>query len=210
MKKCLIVSGGEYSPFGGDEFYDLVIACDRGYLNCKKAGMVPNVVIGDMDSYTGKLEGGFKLIRLNPIKDDTDTLSAVKYALESGCKDITICCALGGRLDHTLANIQTMAYILERNASVRIRGSETEIYGIKNSSLCITRKEGYALSVFSLSDKSIGVSISGTKYLLSDAVLTNDCPIGVSNEWGDNEAVITVKEGMLLVLVSYKKEIECV
>ncbi len=208
MKSCLIVTGGEYSPFTAGANFDLVIACDRGYQNCKKAGVRPDVVIGDMDSYTGMIEGAPEQIRLNPVKDDTDTISAVRHALKLGANDITVCCAFGGRLDHTLANVQTVAFILENGALARMLGKETEIYGVKDMEVAIPRKEGCALSVFSLSDGSEGVCISGTKYTLSNATLSNRYPIGVSNEWESDMAVISVKRGTLIAVVSKKTEFE--
>ena len=96
-KKCLLLSGGEYAPLPedlrNDTKYDLVIACDRGLSHAEKLGVRPDLVIGDFDSYPGT-EGevspdgetvqGIPVIRLNPVKDDTDTMSAVRYALEQG------------------------------------------------------------------------------------------------------------------------------
>lgn len=202
MKKCLIVSGGEYSPIENAGKYDLVIACDRGYENCLKMNIKPDMVIGDFDSYDGTIDKDIQVQRLNPVKDDTDTMSAVKYALEAGYKDIGICCAFGGRFDHSMANIQTAAYILENGGAAAVYGKGTYVYGLKNGKMRIGRRQNSYLSVFAVSDVCSGVSISGTKYELSDAELTNSFPLGVSNEWTKEYAEISVEDGILVIIIS--------
>lgn len=202
MRSCLIVSGGEYAPLENNDKYDCVIACDRGYENALKMGLKPDLVIGDFDSCGKAVEDGIQIQKLSPIKDDTDTISAVKYALKEGYKNITVCCAFGGRFDHSYANVQTALYILEHGVRPVICGSGTELYAIHNGSIRISKKEGCYLSVFSASDKCEGVSISGTAYELSDAALTNSYPLGVSNEWTADEAQISVKSGTLVVVIS--------
>ena len=208
MNKCLIVSGGEYAPICEKERYGLVIACDRGYENCRRAGIVPDIMIGDLDSYGGSVGEETKLIKLEPVKDDTDTISAVKYALKEGYRDITVCCAFGGRLDHTVANIQTAAYIAENGARAAVTGRGEELYAVKDGSLRLAKKENCYLSVFSFSDVCGGVTIKGAKYELCDSKLTNTFPIGVSNEWAKVEAEISVKNGTLIVIVSENKSAE--
>lgn len=202
MKKCLIVSGGEYAPAENPKEYEYVIACDRGYVNCLKMGVNPDVAIGDFDSYGGKIDGGIETVRLNPVKDDTDTISAVRLALSKGYKNITVCCSFGGRLDHSLANIQTAAFIIENGAIPEILGKGTAVYCVKDGEIYINRRENSYLSVFALSDKCRGVSISGTKYELDGAELKNTFPLGVSNEWTKNTARISVKEGILIIIIS--------
>ena len=202
MKKCLIVSGGEFEKIEGNAVYDLIIACDRGYERCVKNGIVPDVVIGDFDSYGGKIDDKIEVIKLNPIKDDTDTMSAVRYAIDNGCKEIRICCAFGGRFDHSMANIQTASFILENGAAPIITGKDTIVYGIKNSEITLPKKEDCYISFFALSDVCEGVTIKGTKYLMDNGVITNTFPIGVSNEWTGDEAHIAVKSGTAVIIIS--------
>lgn len=202
MKKCLIVSGGEFEKTENVNSYDLIIACDKGYEYCIRSGFIPDVAVGDFDSYDGEIDEKTEVIKLNPVKDDTDTMSAVRYALDKGCREIRICCAFGGRFDHSIANIQTASFILENGGVPVITGRDTEVYGVKNGELRISKKEKCYLSVFALSDVCEGVSIKGTKYLLDDAVITNTFPIGTSNEWIDDEAYIKVKTGTAIAVVS--------
>ncbi len=202
MKKCLLVSGGEFSPISDIDSYNLIIACDKGYEHCKKMKTIPDIVIGDLDSCTIKIDHDIKLKKLNPIKDDTDTISAVRYALSNGYDQIDICCAFGGRFDHSIANIQTAAFIMEHGAKTCITGKDTMLFSINNESISIPKKDNCYLSVFSLSNKSTGVSITGTKYEVSNITLTNTYPIGTSNEWANDNASISVENGMLIAVIS--------
>lgn len=202
MKKCLLVSGGEFAPVKNINEYDFVIACDKGYEHCKRMGIQPDLVIGDLDSYEGTIDKDIELMKLNPIKDDTDTMSAVRYALEKGYTNITICCAFGGRFDHSMANIQTAAFIIENGGTPKILGKGTKVFCIKNTSITLRKEENCYLSVFSVSDKSSGVTIQGAKYNVSDIEITNTFPLGVSNEWVDDSAFIEVKQGLLLIVIS--------
>lgn len=204
-KSCLIVSGGDFSREGVSERFDLIIACDRGFEYAEKLGVSPDVVIGDFDSADAPDAPGIPVIRFPSVKDDTDTMLAAKYALEHGYDDIAVCCAFGGRLDHTLANIQTAAFIAERGARARLFGEDTAAEAFSGGARRFTRRDGWSLSVFALSDRCEGVSISGTKYEVRGAELTNGFPLGVSNTWASGEAEVSAESGTLLVLMSKLK-----
>ena len=135
-------------------------------------------------------------------KDDTDTVSALRYALSRDFAEITLVCALGGRLDHTLANLQAAVFAARQGAALRILGADTEIQTLRAGTLRIPRREGWSLSVFAAEDHCRSVSISGAKYELHDAELTNDFPLGVSNEWAASDAEISLREGTLLIVLS--------
>ena len=200
-KTCLIISGGDFSPFSVPEGA-LVIACDRGYDYARRCGVTPDLVVGDFDSLTAPVDSGVPVMRFRPEKDDTDTLLAIRIALSRGCDRLELVCALGGRLDHLLANLQAAVFAAEQGAAIRIESPSTEIHALRNGSLTLPRREGFSLSVFAASDLCRGVSISGAKYSLRDAELTNRFPLGVSNEWAGPEAEIRVREGILLIVLS--------
>ncbi len=202
MKKCLLISGGEFCPLRKKEEFDLVIACDAGLSAAKKMNIVPDVVIGDFDSYTGSIDKDIKVIKLNPIKDDTDTISAVRYAIDEGADEIHICCAFGGRFDHSIANVQTAAFIEEHGARAVIEGKDTILYSIRDSHLSLKKEEDSYLSFFAISDICSRVTIKGTKYEIEDETVTNTYPIGVSNEWMSDEAYIEVKSGTAVIIIS--------
>lgn len=203
--QCLIISGGDYEdipPYMHK--IKMVIACDRGWEYAKKMGYRPSVVIGDFDSSKAP-EDGVEIIRLPERKDDTDTMYAARHALKLGYKKIILCCAFGGRLDHTLANIQTAAFLARNGAFVRMMGKDTEAFVFTAAEKVIERREGFSLSVFSLSDSCEGVTICGTKYEVESIGLCDSFPVGVSNMWADGAAKITVKNGVLMVLMSRLK-----
>lgn len=200
MKRCAVISGGAFSPLTGIEEHDCIIACDRGLEYASRCGIKPDVVIGDFDSFRGELPEGVEIQRLPVEKDDTDTVSAVRRALTDGAEDITLYCALGGRLDHLTANLQTLAFAVEHGARAHIIDSSTEIHAFTRGSMELPAREDWSLSVFSLTDACTGVSISGTKYLLDNVTVTNAFPIGVSNEWRGT-AKVSVDDGTLMVML---------
>ena len=212
-KKILLVSGGDFAPLPEIEEsdFDCVIACDRGYDHAKKLGICPDIVIGDFDSCAEMPDDELitdsdghhpQIIRLQPEKDDTDTISAARYALAHGAAEIHICCAFGGRLDHTIANIQTAAFIESHGARAVISGKDTILYSLQNGELRLKRVPDAYLSVFALSGQCEGVTERGVKYPLENAVMQNTYPMGVSNEWTYEEALIRVRKGILAVVIS--------
>ena len=117
-KRCIIVSGGRLGPVPQPQPGDFVIACDRGYRYCAGLGLQPDLFIGDFDSYDGAVDPAVPVDRLQPEKDDTDTGHAIRHALDQGYRTLILVCALGGRLDHTLANIS----LTDRCTGVCLRG----------------------------------------------------------------------------------------
>ncbi len=206
MKKCFIITGGEPSALPSIDENDFVIACDKGYGYAENNGVIPSLVIGDFDSYEGELPKNIPVMRLKCEKDDTDTMTAVRYAVANGYKDIVLCCALGGRLDHELANIQSALYAVRRGVKVSIFGKDSNIYFLRDESRKFSKNDGCSLSVFSATDSCSGVFIKGAKYPLKNAVITSDFPIGVSNEWTEADVEISVKNGILMVVESVKEE----
>ena len=102
-----------------------------------------------------------------------------------------------------LANLQAAIFAARQGAALRILGADTEILTLRSGTLRLPRKEGWSLSVFAAEDRCRGVSISGAKYELQDAELTNDFPLGVSNEWAAPEAEISLREGTMLIVQSH-------
>lgn len=199
---CVIVSGGEYCELP-DELRgaDCVIACDRGWQYAEKLGLSPDLIVGDFDSAPPPAIGA-PVRRVPTRKDDTDTMLAVRHALEQGWRDVAICCAFGGRLDHTLANLQSGAYIAAHGGRARLLGADTDARIFADGEETFPRREGWSLSVFALSDSCAGVTIRGTKYECEDAALTNAFPLGVSNVWAAEEAAVRIGRGTLLVVQS--------
>lgn len=198
---CILVSGGEYHPIPQPEDGAFVIACDRGYDYCLRSGVTPDLVLGDFDSYAGQIAEGIPVRRLPTEKDDTDTMSALRFAAAEGYDEVRIYCALGGRLDHTLANLQAMGWAAEHGLFAAIESPDTRVFALRDASLHLPRREGFSLSVFALSDRC-RVTIRGAKYPLEDAEVGSRFPIGVSNEWASDEALVTVRAGTLVIVES--------
>ncbi|HAN20198.1 MAG: thiamine diphosphokinase [Clostridiales bacterium GWF2_36_10] len=178
---------------------DLVIAADGGYLNLQKIGYSSDLIIGDFDSLEF-IPQGENVIRLPKEKNDTDTLFAVKIGLDKGYKNFVIYGGIGGRLDHTFANIQTLAYIAEYGGRGFLVGEGNAITAIKNSEIEFSKDKKGIISVFCNGSKATGVYLTGLKYPLINYTLTSDMPLGVSNEFIGIESSVSVRNGMLIII----------
>ncbi len=212
MKTCLIISGGDFNRLPEAIEYDYTIACDRGYEHAVSLGIAPDMIIGDYDSLSlDKIKKDLRnkglsdtgVLKFPVKKDDSDTMLAIKHALEKGYDNIIVTCALGGRFDHTFANIQSMVYAKEHGADCRIISENERMHILKNGSLVLKKRPGHSLSVFSLSNESRGVTIKGALYETEDITLTNTFPLGLSNVITASETSISVKEGTLLLVESF-------
>ena len=177
---------------------DMVIAVDGGYRYLE--GQRIDLVVGDFDSLAYVPEH-FNVIQLPPEKDDTDMLFAIKEGLRAGYQTFYIYGGTGGRVSHTIANVQCLAYLAEHGAKGYLIDSQEILTLLVNESITFDKScKGY-LSVFSYGESAKGVTLEGLKYLLSDATLTQSMPLGVSNEFVGKEARVTVREGALLLIV---------
>lgn len=213
MKRTLIITGGEFCDYIPDDEYDLIIACDKGYEYANQLNIEPDIIIGDFDSADeSKARGLTKALKTEiltyPVeKDDTDTMLAIKEAIKRGTTSITIVCALGNRLDHTIANVQSIHYAVLRGVMCELVSKNERLAGYAGpATFEISKKNQYSLSLFALSDECTGVSISGAKYCVDDVKLTNSFPLGLGNQIKDDKAIISIKTGEILVVESYCEE----
>lgn len=204
MKKYHIFAGGEIdnTDFIRIAAGEPVICADSGLKYAQALGIIPDIIVGDLDSYTGELPENADIRRSVPEKDDTDTMLAVKLAIENGADHIAIYGALGGRVDHSIANIQTLKYAQEKGCEAVIEDSCNVIMMQRGGLRRYQRRIGWYFSVFSYSERLLINRLSGVKYTLENAVMTSGFPIGVSNEFTAEEAVLDIKEGIALVVFS--------
>lgn len=204
MNACHIIGAGECKKLDFEKKNgDLIIAADGGCAYLEKAGIKPDIIIGDFDSL-GSIPEVDEVIKLNPVKDITDMNAAVDEGIKRGYTEFHLYGACGGRIDHTLANIQLAAHLSQKGIRAVIHG-DMIITAVCNGSICFDSGcKGY-ISVFSHSDKCSGVSIKGLKYTLENAELCNSFPLGVSNEFIGIDSEITVKNGTLIVIYSRDK-----
>jgi len=182
--------------------HDFVIAADGGYLYTQSAGIPTRIVIGDFDSLgsdPGDLKDNPLVLRLPKEKDQTDTLAALKCGLERGFKVFHIYGGVGGRIDHTLANIQCLAYLLNHGARGYLHDGDVIITALRAGVWIAPRGDG-VISVFALGGTADGVCLRGLKYELDNVRLHTDYPLGVSNEFIGRPAYIGTERGDLLVI----------
>lgn len=198
MKSCYIVGAGELAPARLTPYDgDLVIAADAGISHLERLGIAPGLILGDFDSL-GHVPKG-ENVEVCPVeKDDTDTLLAVRRALELGYTRILIFGGVGGRLDHTLANIQTLAFANQRGAEAFLFGEGYALTAMSVCTLSFDARYSGDLSIFCHGPEASGVCERGLKYSLDCATLSCDLPLGVSNSFTGESAELCVREGTLI------------
>lgn len=176
-----------------------VIAADKGVETLQKKGVLPDLIVGDFDSL-GYVPAGENTERHPSEKDDTDMLLALRRGMEKGCDTFVLYGGMGGRLDHTLANLQTLLYAAKRGKRAYLVGDGIVATAIYNEALVVANEEKNYVSVFAAEGDAEGVCLSHLKYTLQNARLTADFPLGVSNESTGEVFSVSVEKGALCVL----------
>ena len=199
MKECVIFCAAECDglarPIGPDAF---VIAADGGLRHTEKLGIAPDAVLGDFDSL-GYTPNGANVFPVE--KDDTDAMLAVRLGLQQGCGEFLLYGSLDGpRLDHTVANFQTLQFLADHGAVGYLIGNTTMATVVKNGKITFPAGLSGTISVFCMGPDAVGVTEKGLFYGLENGTLTSGFPLGVSNHFTGEEVTISVKNGSLLVL----------
>ena len=193
--------------FGAGPFYglvrspqpgDCILAADGGYRHCQAAGLQPDLLLGDFDSLE-TLPPGLETRTFPPEKDDTDTMLAVKAGLELGFRTFHLYGGTGGRMDHTLANLQTLGYLARQGARGYLYDQHTVFTVLWNDRLTLPQRAEGIFSVFCLGGEATGVSIRGGQYPLDRGTLSPFFPLGVSNHFQGQPVEVSVEDGCLLV-----------
>lgn len=207
-KTAVLIGAGEFTGFEREYTEkDLILALDGGLLYCEENGIMPDYIIGDFDSLPEAKQVLLekypkdKILRLPRQKDDTDMLAAIRFGMKKGITDFTMYGGLGGRVSHTIANIQCLAFLKENGLTGRLLGDHCEIRLIQNETLVLEKRDSGFISLFAFGNRAEGVCIEGLLYELDNAALTYAFPIGVSNEFVGKEATIRVQNGTLLIIV---------
>lgn len=200
MARCVIFGAAEFDTETISLLPDdYIIAADGGLKALERTSIEPHLIVGDFDSYE-KIPDKDNIIRLPVKKDDTDTIFAIKTALNKGYKTFVFYGCIGGRLDHTLANLQAATFIAENNGNAVFIDGIYSLTVIKNSSITFSADCKGTVSAFAVYDKAYGVTEKGLLYSLDNAELTPAFPLGVSNEFIGKEAIISVKNGVLCII----------
>ena len=199
MKKCIIFCAAEFDtlaePIGAEDF---VIAADGGLRHTEALGIVPDGILGDFDSLGFVPEGA----NVFPVeKDDTDAMLAARQGLALGFGEFWFYGSLDGpRLDHTVANFQTLQFLADRGAKGYLIGKDYIVTVVKDGILRFASNCTGTVSVFCMGSNAEGVTLKGLYYPLENGTLTAGFPLGVSNHFTGEAAEISVKNGSLLVM----------
>jgi len=199
MGNCIIFCAADFhglaAPIRKDDF---VIAADGGLRHTEDLGITPNGILGDFDSlgYTPKGSTVFPVE-----KDDTDAMLAVRKGLELGYKEFYLYGSLDGpRLDHTVANFQTLQFLCDHGAFGYLVGKDYIVTVLKDGALRFDAACTGIFSVFCMGQDAEGVNIKGGKYEAENVTLSAGFPLGVSNHFEGREVTVSVARGSLLIL----------
>lgn len=180
--------------------WDFLICADGGYKFAEQLNIPIDLVVGDFDSCNGIIPQHLKTIVVPVEKDDTDLQLALKLAVEKEPKKITILGGIGGRVDHTIGNIQNIVHyssfvpditLIDPFQSITVQRPGTRIYkGAKNTKF----------SAFAFTEEVTGVTYKGAYYPLENHTLNQNFPLGISNEFLTDEIEVTTKSGILIVI----------
>lgn len=182
-----------------EKWETFVVAADGGLRYLEERGIAPDLVVGDFDSL-GHVPKGDNVL-LHPVeKDDTDTMLAVKLGMERGYDTFLLYGCHGGRPDHMYANYQTLQFLAAGGARGYLVGDGWVSCVIHNGELVFPEELSGTISVFCPDGEAKGVDLEGLYYPLQGGTLTSGFPLGVSNHFIGENAVVTVREGTLLVM----------
>ena len=177
---------------------DFLLAADGGLRHLEKLNVKPQGILGDFDSL-GYVPTGAVVFPVE--KDDTDAMLAARKGLELGYRDFRFYGALDGpRLDHTVANFQTLQFLADHGAAGYLVGRDYLVTVVKNGTISFDETAEGILSLFCLGADARGVTIRGLHYELTGGTLTPGFPLGVSNHFTGKAATITVEDGSLLAM----------
>lgn len=208
--RAAVVSHGSIRDFdytlGIMRSCDMIICADGGAEYVLKCGLVPDVLIGDLDSISSMIveevqKKGCVIERYPEKKDFTDTQLAADYAVKAGADEIIMLGSTGDRLDHSLANIFLLFKFVKSNIKASIINEKNTIY-LTDSSITLKGSKGDILSLLPAGGDVGGIYTEGLLYGLSNATIPMGDPIGVSNVFLGNEASIKISSGYLLVIKS--------
>ncbi len=215
MKKILfVVAGGQIRDlsFFQSKLLELnpsgIICADSGAGHLYSLGVIPQVIIGDMDSLTPEMLDyfrgqGCKIIKYPEAKDETDTQLALEYAFGMDADEIYLFGAVGTRIDHTLANISLLVHGAKKGVNVRFIDEWCEAF-IVSREYVIDGEIGQTVSLLPFSDVVKGITLDGFEYPLKNGVMEIGRPYGISNRLTATKGVISVSAGYLLVIRYFK------
>ncbi len=204
MKKCVIVGGADINNYEYIKTLiskdDYIIYCDSGLKHMDKLGLKPSLIVGDFDSHDNP-HMDVETIVLPVVKDDTDTVYAAKEGVKRGFEDFVLIGVIGGRLDHSLANVSILLYLRANGRRAQIIDDYSVMKIVGQKTEYIPDKYSY-FSLVNITGKAEGITIKNAKYEIQNAVITTDYQYGVSNEITPGKvAEVSVSDGELLLIM---------
>ena len=210
MKVCILLNGkiNDYSiikQFINNQKYDYIICADGGANHAYKMNITPNYIIGDLDSINKEIIDFYKkqnvLFEEFPSKkNETDSELCILLSKSLNASKIDLFGTLGGRIDHTLANINLLYYIREQEIIPRIISEQEEIYIATNECVKIKGKEKDIISIIPIKGDVKGITLENLEYPLNNYDMNYSTPLGISNIMLSEECKIAVKKGSLLII----------
>lgn len=214
MKICIILNGeirdyNKTKKIIKNEKYDFIICADGGANHIYMMDIVPDYIIGDLDSansnivnYYNKKNVSFK--RYPSKKNETDAEICIFLAQELSATSIDFIGALGGRIDHTIANVNLLYYAKKKGITPRIISEKEEISIAINELLSVKGEKGDIISIIPINGDAKGVTLENLEYPLVNYDMMYSIPRGISNVMLDKICKIKVRDGTLLIIRNIK------
>lgn len=203
MSKCIIIAPlywGEEADWLRREEGDILICADGGYAAAMEQGLEADLMVGDFDSLPEDMQPAGHVLRLPVRKDDTDMVVCLQEGRRRGYREFRIAGALGGRLDHTLANIQCLYDCALRGEEAWLCDENNRITVLTPGSYTLPAMAGRKLSLLAYTPEAVGVTLRGTGWELEKHTLTSRYPLGVSNEILQEAATLSFTGGAVMVV----------
>lgn len=207
MRRCVIIGGAEIRDYESLRKYfthdDFFIYCDCGLKHEKFLGFAPDLIIGDFDSHDRPENAEREVIVLPIVKDDTDSIYAVKEAMKRGFDDFVLTGSTGGRIDHTLGNIYALLMLANMGKHAEIIDDYSRMRIISAGETVRIKYGCKFFSLINITGLAKGIRITNAKYNLNDAEITSEYQYGISNEVlsPEHDSEVYLKEGNLLLAV---------
>lgn len=210
IKKALVVANGDndlsfLQQIKGD--YELIIAADGAANKLSQANVIPHILVGDFDSVESDILNkykamGSKLHQLDPMKDYSDTHIAVDVAIENGYDHVDLAGALGGRWDHSFANLNLLYYGYKKGVQIRLISPDNKAQLLGVGEYLFPIQKDYYWSFLALFEEVV-ITLEGMKYPLKERLVKQGESIGISNEF-ESDGKISIKKGSALIMLSRK------
>lgn len=205
MPRCIIVAplyAGEEQELLCPKEGDMLLCADGGLARARAFGLVPQLVVGDLDSMPPDTPLDVPLLRLPEGKDDTDMAVCLNEGRKRGYTEFVLAGCLGGRFDHTVACLQCAADCALRGEKVLLVDGQNRVTILPPGKYQLSAMPGRKLSLLAYTPQVHGVTITGTRWELHKKTLLSHIPLGCSNEFTAPEAALSFTEGLLMVCYS--------